>query len=142
MDKRTKKALLASIDHWLLNLDMIVLNHESGFILAYDVEIHNNTCPLCSLFYEAYKREVRLQKVESTYKAVERRIKDYRRACWGCPIHEKTLRNRCKGTPWASIEALLGHTLKYPHQAEQDGYMKVYDAVVSELELLYSLLED
>jgi hypothetical protein len=142
MDKKTKKALLDSIEHWHQNLDMLILNHLSDYPLAYDLEIYNNTCPLCKYFYIVpYKREVRLLKVGGRYKAVESMVKDYRRVCWGCPIQGKTLKNRCKGTSWAYIEMLLSHSVRNIAQHKIEGYKKVYDAVVSELEFLYSLLE-
>jgi hypothetical protein len=45
-----RQAILASIEHWEQNLDMLILNHLSNDYLYEDVHIFSLHCPLCQKY--------------------------------------------------------------------------------------------
>jgi len=78
MSKRTRVALEASIEHWVINLQMLILNHLSRECLWEDVSFYVDDCALCHLFY-------------------------YKRGCIGCPVREKTEEFGCCKSPWEDV---------------------------------------
>jgi hypothetical protein len=79
MNKRTKKALLDSIEHWHQNLDMLILNDLSNHAdLWEDIQFDGAHCPLCQLLQDMF--------------------------CDNCPIHLAGAPG-CVNTPWSAVRS-------------------------------------
>jgi len=165
-----REAIRDSVEHWMDNLQMLILNHLSDFPLIYDIEIYPDTCPLCALFYNQDKDAstiVPIKKlvwgadgvaVEGMQYAVREWV-DRTQTCLGCPISIRTGRVLCGDSPWMRVRG-VSNTLSHKHMSKTKrsnrghtisivrdhgyyrGYKRLRLAIEAEIEFLESLLEE
>jgi hypothetical protein len=119
INKKTKEAILESIEHWHQNLNMLLLNHLSGEVLIKDISIHSDDCALCQMF----KGEDCINKCPISLKFEDLEENQY---------YEKTYTEGCYYSPWHDV-------VKWFRRPKFEEGFKV---ISEELEFLYSLLPE
>jgi hypothetical protein len=120
INKKTKEAILESIEHWHQNLNMLLLNHLSGEVLIKDIKIYSQDCPLCQMF----KGEDCYNKCPISLKFKDLKEFDY---------HTEG----CYYSPWNDIVGFIS-MLGYKEINFEEGFKVISE----ELEFLYSLLPE
>jgi len=120
MTKRARRALEASIEHWVDQLCMLILDYLSGESLWEEIEIQGIDCPLCGLYQTG------------------------RTSCWRCPVYARTGLELCKGTPYGAVHRWLSEVMKAGRLPDGDrdyAYREGYRLIVAEIKFLESLRE-
>jgi hypothetical protein len=116
MNCKTRKALIASIEHWRQNLDMLILNYLSGDSdLTEDIHIRSSSCPLCVLF-----------------------IKKWSIPCRGCPVYKNTGYRDCLCSTWGRVFRWFNSR---PVVGKKKDYQRGYRVISAEIKYLVSLLD-
>jgi hypothetical protein len=122
MAKKARAALLASIEHWHQNLDMLILNYLSGQPLSLDISTDASNCPLCACYNKA--------SLDDEF-------------CVACPICQHTEGRWCAGSPYAPANYWLQQAYQnVSSRSVIKDYEIGYERISAELEFLYSLLPE